>query len=159
MKYSYESLKEIRVDVDEIWRKMLGFGVCIGLLPLIMIISWNEIQLCRFERNWSWCWWDIQENVRFWSKYRVITTYFDHLMKWNPQLWRAWSGTATWCVTHLGAVDVDEIWRKKLLKTFGVCIGLFTPYFWLAFPWNFLFTVISAVLSDPRSIPLSTLKV
>ena len=45
MKSSYEDLKEIRVDVDEIWRKMLGFGVNIGLLPLILIISWNEIQL------------------------------------------------------------------------------------------------------------------
>ena len=85
-----ESLKEIRVDVDEIWRKMLGFGVSIGLLPLILIISWNEIQLWKFERNWSWCWWDMKENVRFWSKYRVITPYFDCLMKWNPvmKVWK-----------------------------------------------------------------------
>ena len=36
--WRFESLKEIRVDVDEIWRKMLGFGVRIGLLPLILII-------------------------------------------------------------------------------------------------------------------------
>ena len=37
MKSSYEGLKEIRVDVDEIWRKMLGFGVSIGLLPLFWL--------------------------------------------------------------------------------------------------------------------------
>ena len=131
MKSSYEGFKEIGVDVDEIWRKMLGFGVSIGLLPLILIISWNEIQLWRFERNrswcwwdmkenmwgfgvsigllplilivswneiqlWrfernrSWCWWDMKENVRFWSKYRVVTPYFDHLVKWNPvmKVWK-----------------------------------------------------------------------
>ena len=28
----FESLKEIGVDVDEIWRKMLGFGVIIGYI-------------------------------------------------------------------------------------------------------------------------------
>ena len=42
MKLCYEGLKEIRVDVNEIWRKMLGFRVSIGLLPLILIASWNE---------------------------------------------------------------------------------------------------------------------
>ena len=56
----------------------------IELLPLILTISWNEIQLWRFERNRSWCWWDMKENVRFWSKYRVVTPYFDCLRKWNP---------------------------------------------------------------------------
>ena len=65
MKPCYEGLKEIRVDVDEIWRKMLGFRVSIGLLPLILIISWNETLLWRFERNWSWCQWDMKENVGF----------------------------------------------------------------------------------------------
>ena len=136
MKSSYEGLKEIGVDVDEIWRKMLGFGVSIGLLPLILIVSWNEIQLWRFEslkeigvdvdeiwrkmlgfgvciglitpyfdclmkwnpvmkvwkfeRNRSWCWWDMKENVRFWSMYRVVTPYFDSLMKWNTvmKVWK-----------------------------------------------------------------------
>ena len=34
MKPCYEGLKEIEVDVDEIWRKMLGFRGSIGLLPL-----------------------------------------------------------------------------------------------------------------------------
>ena len=63
MKSSYEGLKKIRVD--EIWRKMLGFGVSIGLLHLILIVSWNEIMLWRFERNQSWCWWDMKENVGF----------------------------------------------------------------------------------------------
>ena len=114
MKSSYESLKEIRVDVVEMWRKMLGFRVSIGLLPLILIISWNEIQLWRFERNWSWCWWDMKENVRFWSKYRVITLIL--IVSWNEiQLWRFES------LKEIG-VDVDEIWRKML--GFGVCIGL-----------------------------------
>ena len=51
MKSSYEGLKKIAVDVDEIWRKMLGFGVSIGFLPLILIILWNEIQLRKFEKN------------------------------------------------------------------------------------------------------------
>ena len=41
--------KKIEVDVDEIWRKMSGFGVSIGLLPLILIVSWNGIQLWKFE--------------------------------------------------------------------------------------------------------------
>ena len=49
MKSSYEGLKEIRVDVDEIWRKMLGFKVSIGLLPLILIVLGNEIQLWRLK--------------------------------------------------------------------------------------------------------------
>ena len=39
MKPSYEGLKEIGVDVNEIWRKMLAFGVSIGLLSLIFIVS------------------------------------------------------------------------------------------------------------------------
>ena len=34
MKACYEGLKEIGVDVDEIWREMLDFRVSIGLLPL-----------------------------------------------------------------------------------------------------------------------------
>ena len=42
MKPSYEGLKEIGVDVDEIWRKMLGFRVSIGLLALVLIFSYNE---------------------------------------------------------------------------------------------------------------------
>ena len=31
MKPCYEGLKEIGVDVDEIWMKMLGFRVSVGL--------------------------------------------------------------------------------------------------------------------------------
>ena len=131
MKPCYEGLKEIRVDVNKIWRKMLWFRVSIGLLPLILIISWNETLswrfernqswcqwdmkenvkwfgasigllplilivlwnetlLWRFERNQSWCWWDMKENVKFWSKYRVVTPYFDCLVKWNPvmKVWK-----------------------------------------------------------------------
>ena len=65
MKPCYEGLKEIRVDVNEIWRKMLCFRVSIGLLPLILIISWYETLLWRFERNQSWCQWDMKENVVF----------------------------------------------------------------------------------------------
>ena len=125
MKSSYEGLKEIRVDVDEIWRKMLGFGVSIGLLPLILIVMGNEIQLWRFERNQSWCWWDMKENVRFWSKYRVVTLYFDHLMKWNPVM------KVTLILKEIG-FDVDEIWRKML--GFGVSIGLLPLI--LIISWN-----------------------
>ena len=65
MKPCYEGLKEMGVDVNEIWRKMLGFRVSIGLLPLILIVSWNETLLWRFERNGSWCQWDMNENVGF----------------------------------------------------------------------------------------------
>ena len=41
----YEGMKEIGVDVDEIWSKMLGFGVSIGLLPLVLTISlkWKPV--------------------------------------------------------------------------------------------------------------------
>ena len=51
MKPCYEGLKEIGVDVEEIWRKMLDFGASIGLLPLILIVSWNETLLWRFEKK------------------------------------------------------------------------------------------------------------
>ena len=90
----YEGLKEIRADVDERWRKTVRFSVClwlfiwtvilldpllflldrsscvflgysIGLLPLILIVLWNETLLWRFERNRSWCQWDMKENVVF----------------------------------------------------------------------------------------------
>ena len=65
MKPCYEGLKEIGVDVNEIWREILDFGVSIGLLPLILIVSWNETLLWRSERNQSWCQWDMKENVVF----------------------------------------------------------------------------------------------
>ena len=45
MKPCYEGLKEIGVDVDEIRRKMLGFRLSIGLLPLVLIISYKETLL------------------------------------------------------------------------------------------------------------------
>ena len=38
IKPCYEGLKEIGVDVDEIWRKMLGFRASIGVLPLVLIV-------------------------------------------------------------------------------------------------------------------------
>ena len=60
MKPCYEGLKEIGVDVDEIWKKMLGLRVNIGLLPLVLTISlkwkpvkkvWKklELMLMRYE--------------------------------------------------------------------------------------------------------------
>ena len=112
MKPCYEGLKEIGVDVNEIWRKMLCFRVSIGLLPLILIVSWNETLLWMFERNQNWCQWDMKENVRFWSKYRVVTPYFDCIVKCKP------------CYEGLKEirVDVNEIWRKMLC--FRVSIGL-----------------------------------
>ena len=122
MKPCYEGLKEIRVDVNEIWRKMLCFRVSIGLLPLILIVSWNETLLWRFERNQSWCQWDMKENVVFWSKYRVVTPYFDCLMKWNPVM-KVWKKSG---------VDVNEIWRKMLC--FRVSIGLLPLI--LIISWN-----------------------
>ena len=86
--------------------------VSIVLLPLILIVSWNETLLWRFERNQSWCWWDMKENIRFWSRYRVVTPYFDCLIKKKP------------CYEGLNEirVDVNEIWRKMLC--FRVSIGL-----------------------------------
>ena len=39
MKACYEDLKEIRVDADKLWKKMLGFRVTIELLPLVLIVS------------------------------------------------------------------------------------------------------------------------
>ena len=90
MKPCYEGLKEIGVHVNEIWRKMLVFRISIGLLSLILIVLWNETLLWRFERNQRWCWWDMKENVIFWSIYTVVTPYFDCLMKWNPvmKVWK-----------------------------------------------------------------------
>ena len=85
--------------------------VSIGLLPLILIISWNENLLWRFERNQSWCWWDLKGNVRFWSKYRVVTLIL--IVSWNE--------TLLWRLKEIG-VDVNEIWRKMLC--FRVSIGL-----------------------------------
>ena len=122
----WKIFKKLGVDVDEIWRKMLGFGVCIGLLPNILIISWNEIQLWRFERNWSWCWWNMKENVRFWSKYRVVTPYFDHLMKWNPvmKFWK-FGRNQSWCW-----------WDMKENVRFWSMYRLVTPYFDCLIKWN-----------------------
>ena len=39
MKPCYEGLKDIWVDVDEIWRKMLGFEASIDLLLLVLIVE------------------------------------------------------------------------------------------------------------------------
>ena len=44
MKPCYEDLKEIGVDVDEVWRKMLGFRVSKGCYPLFW--SSHEVKLC-----------------------------------------------------------------------------------------------------------------
>ena len=124
MKSSYEGLKKIGVDVDEIWRKMLGFGVSIGLLCLILIISWNKIQLWRFEINQSWCWWNMKENVRFWSKYRVVTPYFDRLVKWKSRLWR-FERNWSWCW-----------WNMKENVRFWSKYRVVTPYFDCIMKWN-----------------------
>ena len=65
MEACYEGLKEIGAHVDKIWRKMLGFGVSIGLLPLVLIILYNEPLFWMFEGNQSLWWQDMKENVRF----------------------------------------------------------------------------------------------
>ena len=67
MQLCYEGLKEIRVNVDEIYRKSLGFRVSIVLLPLILIVLWDKTLLWRFERNWYRCQWDMKKNVFIWS--------------------------------------------------------------------------------------------
>ena len=66
MKLCYEGLKEIGVDADEIWKKMLGSRVNIGFLPFLLIIS-CKMKSCYegFARNWNWCLWDMKENIRF----------------------------------------------------------------------------------------------
>ena len=107
MKPCYEGLKEIGVDVNEIWRKMLGFRVSIGLLPLILIIMQNKALLWRFERNWSWCWWDIKENVSFYNKYSVVTPYFDHLVKWNPVM-KVWKKSELMLMRYEGKCSILE---------------------------------------------------
>ena len=103
----YEGLKEIEVDVNEIWRKMLCFRVSIGLLPLILIVSWNETLLWRFERNRGWCQWAMKENVRFWSKYRVVTPHFDCLVKWNPVM-KVWKKSELMSMRYEGKCCVLE---------------------------------------------------
>ena len=115
--------KKLELDVNEIWRKMMCFRVSIGLLPLILIVSWNETLLWRFERK-SWCQWDMKENVRFWSKYRVVTPLF-----WlSCEMKLCYEG-----LKEIG-VDVDEIWRKIL--DFGASIRVVTPYFDCLVKWN-----------------------
>ena len=66
MKPCYEGLKEIRVDVDEIWRKISDFGASIGLLPLILIVSckWNPCYEGLKEIGFD-VQWDMKENVVF----------------------------------------------------------------------------------------------
>ena len=60
MKACYEGMKEIGVDVDEIWKKNVEFRASIGLLPLVLTISlewkpvkkvWkkSELMLMRYE--------------------------------------------------------------------------------------------------------------
>ena len=87
--------------------KMLGFRVSIGLLPLILIIIQNKTLLWRFERNRSWCWWDMKENIRFWSKYRVCYPYFDCLVKWNPVM-KVWKKSELMSMRYEGKCWVLE---------------------------------------------------
>ena len=151
MKPCYEGLKEIGVDVNEIWRKMLCFRVSIGLLPLILIISWNETLLWRFERNQSWCQWDMKENVGFRVSIGLLPLILIVCMKWNPVM-KVWKKSELMSMRYEGKccgfrvsigllpliliiskwnvmkvwkkfrVDVNEIWRKMLC--FRVSIGL-----------------------------------
>ena len=111
MKPCYEGLKEIRVDVNEIWRKILDFGASIELLPLILIILWNETLLWRFERNQSWCWWDMKENVVL----ELVSGCY-------PSLWSSHEMKPCYEGLKEIRVDVNEIWRKML--SFRVSVGL-----------------------------------
>ena len=131
MKPYYEGLKEIGVDVDELWRKMLDFRVSIGFVTpcfdclvkwkpvmkvwkkseLMMRYERNESLLWRFERNRSWCWWDMKENVRF----RVTIGLL-------PLFWSSHKMKAYYEGLKEIGVDVDELWRKML--DFRVSIGL-----------------------------------
>ena len=55
----------------------------------------------------------MKENVRFWGKYRVVTPYFDHLMKWN-------------CVMKVWKKSELMLMRgKEKLLGFSVCLWLF----------------------------------
>ena len=66
----------------------------------------------------------MKENVIFWSKYRVVTPYFDHLVKWNPVM-------KVWRKLELMS---DEIWRKMF--GFRVSIGLLPLDFDCLMKWN-----------------------
>ena len=101
----YKCFNEIGVDVDELWRKMLCFRVSIGLLPLILIVSWNETLLWRFKRNQSWCWWDMKENIVILGQcIGLLHPYFDCLIKWHP-IMKVWKKSG---------LMLNEIWRKML---------------------------------------------
>ena len=85
MKPCYESLKEIRVDVNEIWRKILDFGASIGLLPLILIVSWKETPVMKCLKEIGV---DVNE---IWGKMSdfggsigLLPLIFIVLCKWNP---------------------------------------------------------------------------
>ena len=122
MKPCYEGFKVIRVDVNEIWRKMLCFRVIIGLLPLILIVSWNETLLWRFQSNQTWCQSDMKENVVFQSKYRFGSPYFDHLIKRNPVM-KVWKKLKLMSIRYEG-----KYW------ILGASIGLLTII--LIVSWN-----------------------
>ena len=128
MKPCYEGLKEIRVDVNDIWRKMLCFRVGIGLLPLILIVSWNEtcyeglkeirvdvnetlilivscyegLKEIRVDVNEIW-----RKMLCFTPKYRVVTPYFDCLMKWNTVM-KVWKKSELMSMRYEGKCCVLE---------------------------------------------------
>ena len=84
----WKDWKEIRVDVDEIWRKMLVLGASIGLLPLILIVLWNETLLWKV---WKEIRVDVNEIWRKMLAFRVsigLLPLFIFIMQNKTLLWK-----------------------------------------------------------------------
>ena len=115
--------------VMKVWKKsewwdmkeILDFGPSIGLLPLILIISWNETLLWRLKEIGV----DVNEIWRKMLCFRVSIGLLPLILiiSWNETL--LWRFERNW-------VDVNEIWRKML--SFRVSIG-FLPLI-LIVSWN-----------------------
>ena len=123
MKPCYEGLKEITVDVNEIWRKIFDFGVSIGLLPLILIVMSCEMKPCYEGLKEIGV--DVNEIWRKMLCFRVsiglLTPYFDCLVKWNPlKVWKR-----SWCQ-----------WDMKENVRFRSKYRVFTPYLDCIVKWN-----------------------
>ena len=99
------------VDVDEILRKMLGFRACVGCYPLFGLSHEMKLWLWRFERNRSWCWWEVKKNclgfsVCLWLYIWTVSAFWIHYY---------FCLTVPCCVSRVGVVGVGGIWIHLLL--------------------------------------------
>ena len=91
MKPYYEGLKEIGVDVDKIWRKMLDFRAQYRVVTPCFVSShkmnpcYEGLKEIGVDVDELW-----RKMLGFGAQYRVVTPCFDHPIKWNPvmKVWK-----------------------------------------------------------------------